>query len=265
MKPSVFFDQVRGHLFAGSLTQGQVDGINAVLAEGIRRKLDLRWLAYILATVYHETARHMLPVIETRQPNEDSNPSVDEAIRRLDRAWAAGRLRWVKQPYWRKDAAGQSWLGRGLPMLTHRENYARAEAKTGRPFLARPELMLELEPAVEVCFRGMLEGWFTGRELADYFDAERSDFYHARQIVNGLDRAADVADYARKFGTALAAAGYRPGVSTVDDLGLERHAELDPVPPPPDVEPPRSGARPAPWWLALLRFLLNLTTKGRSS
>jgi hypothetical protein len=52
-----FFDGIRVSLFNGRLAQRQVDGINAILDEWLHRKLaDLRWLAYMLATVYWETA-----------------------------------------------------------------------------------------------------------------------------------------------------------------------------------------------------------------
>lgn len=112
---AIFFSSARAHPFGGAMTQEQVDGCNVILDEWEKRQLtDLRWLAYILGTAFHETATRMEPVIETRQPREATNPSVDVAIARLEHAWAAGHLPWVKNPYWRKDANGLSWL------VTHR-------------------------------------------------------------------------------------------------------------------------------------------------
>src|SRR5262245_21060146 len=63
--PKIFFDGVRRKLFAGRLSQRQVDGMNAILAEWTRRQLEEpRWLAYMLATVYWETAHTMWPIEE---------------------------------------------------------------------------------------------------------------------------------------------------------------------------------------------------------
>ena len=65
MNRKAFFDGVRAKLFLGTLSQYQVDGMNAILDEWERRKLtDLRWLAYMLATVKWETAHTMQPIAE---------------------------------------------------------------------------------------------------------------------------------------------------------------------------------------------------------
>jgi hypothetical protein len=65
----VFFDGVRETLFGGALEQIQVDGQNVFLGLWEGQYLgtpmtDSRWLAYMLATVYHETAQIMWPVEE---------------------------------------------------------------------------------------------------------------------------------------------------------------------------------------------------------
>ena len=72
MNRQAFFAAARMSLFAGTLDQHQVDGMNAILDEWDRRKLaDPRWLAYMLATTFHETARTMLPVREAYWLSED--------------------------------------------------------------------------------------------------------------------------------------------------------------------------------------------------
>ena len=53
---------------------------------------------------------------------------------------------------------------------------------------------------------GMRDGTFTGKRLADYFTAKTSDWVNARKIVNGLDRAKDIAGYGRRFHSELLAA-----------------------------------------------------------
>ena len=69
---------------------------------------DPRRLAYMLATAFHETAATMQPVRETLAESDAS------AAARLEHAWRAGRLGAVATPYWRADAEGKYWFGRGL-------------------------------------------------------------------------------------------------------------------------------------------------------
>lgn len=60
--------------------------------------------------------------------------------------------------------------------------------------------------------RGMQEGWFTGKKCADYLPGAGSttteQFRKSRAIINGQDRAADIAAYAFQFQQALAAGGW---------------------------------------------------------
>ena len=53
-------------MFNGLETYHQVDGMNYILDtwEDAPPSDDLRWLAYALATTYHETAATMLPIAE---------------------------------------------------------------------------------------------------------------------------------------------------------------------------------------------------------
>lgn len=59
-----FFDNYRAY-FSPVLNQTQVDGYNAIFDRYEQLELsNARWLAYILATVYHETGTRMEPVRE---------------------------------------------------------------------------------------------------------------------------------------------------------------------------------------------------------
>src|SRR5881275_1515386 len=68
IKPIVrakFFDNVRDKLFHGFLSRKQVEGMNAILDNWEKHELkDKRWLAYMLATTYHETSFRMQPIEE---------------------------------------------------------------------------------------------------------------------------------------------------------------------------------------------------------
>lgn len=194
-----FFKIVRKHF--GALTQGQVDGMNAILDHWEKRCPDgpPAWLAYMLATAWHETATKMQPVMETCRPDEVKNPSVETAIARLESSWARGKMPWVKTPYWRKNAKGLSYLGRGLPQLTHESNYRKLSPYCGADLVARPDLALEPKYAIPIMFEGMLRGLYTGHKLGDYFGVGKNDPVGARRIVNALESAAKIAGHHRKF------------------------------------------------------------------
>lgn len=192
------FDKIRP-LFGGRLTQAQVDGINIILAEAADSPIQHR--AYLLATAFHETARTMQPVRETRASTDAA------AVNKLERAWKAGRLPQVKVPYWRFDQEGKTWLGRGYVQLTHKKNYATASKHIGVDLLGNPEKAMEPKVAARILVRGCEEGWFTGKKLSDYLPG---DYVGARRVVNGTDRAALIAAQAMKFEDALRAAPAPP-------------------------------------------------------
>lgn len=158
---------------------------------------DPRWLAYMLATAFHETGGTCRPVRETGAASDAA------AILILEHAFAAGRLPWVKTPYWRRDKAGKSWLGRGLVQITHRANYARLGQAIGEDLISDPDRALDPEVALNILFTGMIAGLFTGKRLSDYFTPRRSDWTGARAIINGRESAETVAGYAKAFYAAL--------------------------------------------------------------
>ncbi len=195
---AIFFAGLRHAVFGGKMSEGQVAGMEAVLTRfAARGWSDPRWLAYMLATAHHETAASMQAVRETLAPSND------EAVARLERAYRAGKLPTVKTPYWRPDAAGHSYYGRGLVQITHRENYARMSRVVGHDLVAEPDLALRLDVAATILVVGMTEGLFSGARLSDYFSGMRADWRGARKIVNGRDRAAKIAAKAQIFDAAI--------------------------------------------------------------
>lgn len=206
MHRASFYSAIRGPLFGGRLSQSQVEGMEAVLDEWQRRPAggDRRWLAYMLATAFHETASTFRPVRETLADSDE------EAIRILDLAFRKGRLSRVREPYWRKDADGRSWLGRGLVQLTHKRNYEIMSRETGIDLVAAPERAMDMAVAVRILFSGMEKGLFTGRKLGDYFAPGRAGWVNARRIINGLDRAETIAGHGRVFLGALEGAERDP-------------------------------------------------------
>ena len=198
MNRKAFYDALRSSaLFGGRLTTSQVAGIDAVLDRADKQPIDNRWLAYMLATDYHETAHTMQPVRETLADSDT------EAAQILESSWKRGKLPWVTTPYWHPDANGLYWIGRGLVQLTHEPNYLEMAKVTGQPLDTNPALAMQMDVAVEILFTGMINGSFTGRKLADYCTGTMTDFVGMRAIINGKDRAADIAGYARVLLAAI--------------------------------------------------------------
>lgn len=264
MNRAAFYASVRQRasgVFGTSLTQSQVQGTEAVLDEAERRGTPLRQLAYILGSAYHESAHTMQAVRETLAKTDDG------AIRALEAAWKAGKLGSVKTPYWRKDADGKSWFGRGLVQITHKANYQKLGLLIGVDLVKDPSRALELSTAVQILFVGMELGSFTGKSLSDYISDGRADYVGARRIVNGTDKAALIAGYAEAFERALVAAAYsakKPNLAITSkpsetsassgkdaDSGITPAAAIEQGPVP-------SGN----WLAALLKFLATLL-KGK--
>jgi hypothetical protein len=193
MNRSQFFASVRTSLFGGSLSQSQVEGMEAVLNEAGQGAIDPRWLAYMLATAFHETARTMQPIHELG--------GADYFFRMYD---PKGQRPKVSADLGNTQSGdGVRFAGRGLVQLTGRRNYTTFGKVTGVDLVGDPDAAMRDDVAVKIMFEGMARGLFTGKKLADYFTATTSDWVSARRIINGLDRANDVAGYAKRFHAAL--------------------------------------------------------------
>ncbi|MBD2070663.1 hypothetical protein H6F93_24645 [Leptolyngbya sp. FACHB-671] len=53
-------------------------------------------------------------------------------------------------------------------------------------------------------FKGMIDGLFARKKLADFFNTTTTDWSGARKIVNGTNEAEAIADYAKQFKNCLA-------------------------------------------------------------
>lgn len=170
-------------VFGTSLSQKQVSGCELLLDTAERRRTPLRHLAYILATTYHETAHTMQPIAEIGK----------------------GKGREYGKP---AGPFGQVYYGRGYVQLTWLANYRKAGDLLGYDLVRFPDKAMDPKIAADILFAGMQEGWFTGKKLTDYIADGRADYHNARRIVNGLDRAALIAGYAKAFESALRAGAY---------------------------------------------------------
>lgn len=145
------------------------------------------WLAYVLATTYHETAATMQPIEE----------------------YGHGKGHEYGKP---DPTTGQTYYGRGYVQLTWLRNYQKAQdtvfdfnqlTRGGVPFVTNADLALKPVNAAQIAINGMVHGWFTGKRLADYLTADKTDYVNARRIINGTDKAELIAGYAQQFEAAI--------------------------------------------------------------
>ena len=223
---NAFYEGIRP-LFGGRLKESQRSGLSAILDawDAKMATSDLRWLAYMLATAFHETARQMQPVREAYW---------------LSETWREAHLRYY--PYY----------GRGYVQLTWPNNYEKAGAFVGANLVATPDLALRPDIAAVVMQVGMTEGWFRSdrhqrpHTLGRYFAHGIDDPVGAREIINGPEHpviegrrvllASVIARYHAAFLGALSGqAADAPMAALADavpaqDFGLPSSAAMEPAP-----------------------------------
>lgn len=166
-------------------------GISAIIDEFESRQLtDLRWLAYILATAYHETGKTIQPI--------------EEDGRGRGRKYG-NNIKFDGTMYTTPD---KIYYGRGVTQNTWYEIYdmlTKDAAKEDKnwDFLNKPELLLTMECSIWATFHCMIHGKYTGVGLPRYFNNAVTDWINARRIINGLDKAVVISEYAATFYNCL--------------------------------------------------------------
>ncbi len=151
--------------------------IDAIKRECIRQCIGLKnQIAYVLATVDHETNHTFKPVTEA---------------------------------YWMGDAADAylkshhadyyPYYGRGYVQLTWDYNYEKYGKLLDKDLLKHPELAEEPDIALFVLVHGFKTGGFTGKKIEDYINAHITDFVNARRCINGTNKAKEIAVLAQKY------------------------------------------------------------------
>lgn len=193
-----FFDNYRERF--GPLTQDLVEGFEFLLGQIEEDKrfagseTDRRQLAYCLATFKWETAHTMKPIDE-RGGNNYFN-------KRYGPQTSVGKMLGNT-----KAGDGALFHGRGYVQLTGRRNYTKAKDLTGVDLIADPDRAKDAELAYQIAVQGMKDGWFTGKKLSQFIkDGQSPDYENARTIINGHDKAANIADIARRFNEVLVGA-----------------------------------------------------------
>lgn len=167
-------------------------------------------LAYMLATTKHETAHTFRGIKEYGQ---GSGRSYGKEIE-VSYTDAAKKTKVYKNKY----------FGRGYVQLTWGYNYQRVDEKLGygkypnknktkpedfnkgftisdaiKSVYLNPDKVLEQENAYIAMVYGMQKGIFTGKKISDYVNNVKTDYYNARRVINGIDKATDIAAYAENF------------------------------------------------------------------
>ena len=115
-----FFSSIKTSLFK-SITQKQVDGIECIFDAWEKSSFtDMRWLAYMLATAFHETGKTMQPVEEYGKGKARNYGK---------------KIKHSGQPY---NLPDQIYYGRGLVQLTWYENYELMSRLIGHDILNNP-------------------------------------------------------------------------------------------------------------------------------
>ncbi len=172
------------HNYFGSLNQSQVDGLEFLLSKfDNETQFSNEQIAYILATVKLETADTFQPIEERGGYNYFRYLIGKLGIRSL--------------------AEANKYKGKGYIMITGRTNYEKFSLILQDDFITNPLRVMLPEIAYKIMIYGFVNGSFTGKKLTDYIDGDKLDYYNARRIINGLDKAVLISGYADKIYNCL--------------------------------------------------------------
>lgn len=146
---------------------------------------DPRQVAYLLATIKHETAHTFQPVIERGQR---------AYFNRYDPSTRLGKALGNSS-----QGDGYRFRGRGYVQITGRRNYQKLSSIVARDLVAKPEDACLPEVAFQIAVVGMLQGLFTGKAIGRYINERKCDYVNARRVINGTDKAETIAFYAERF------------------------------------------------------------------
>jgi hypothetical protein len=209
-----FLREYRYHFPGDTLTRERIAGLDTVLSllEADSAMTDLRWAAYLLASIKHETAGRWTPIVEAGRGHGQS----------------------YGQPVRVVDPQGREYInvyhGRGFFQLTWKDNYERMGRAIGYPRLVyEPDLALRPDIAYRVAAHGVRQGSFTGRKLAHYINRDSGAYVSARRILNGRDRDTLIAGYAVQFERILRVSEVAPGgeyIVIVSSLNVRSSPDL---------------------------------------
>ena len=192
------FDIIRKAL--GKLSESQVSAFNHIVsAMDADKSISYPQGAYILATIWHETATTMLPIAEYGKGKGRPYGTWERNSKGELYAYKNGNRNTV----YLQSEYPHLYYGRGETQNTWFDNYEKLSKVFGVDFLKNPDLLLTQEWSTPVTIYSMKNGLYTGRKLSDYINQSKKDYLNARRIINGMDKASLIAGYAETFEKAL--------------------------------------------------------------
>ena len=170
---------------------------------------DVRHVAYMMATVHHETGGTWLPIGEKNGANKWYGKPVTVSC---------GGKNYTNRYY-----------GRGYIQLTRTSDVANngglyhdigQKLGMGCQLVAKPDLVTYPQIAYKIASQGMKDGWFRPRQtLFKYINGNKRDYYNAREIINndkthpssviGLSIGMLIESYAKFFEASIRVAMFR--------------------------------------------------------
>lgn len=210
------------------------------------RMIDIRWIAYVLATVYKEAETpsragwlaQWFPVNEvgkgvslkkdyarpvkvekvgdgakiTEWDGDQFSVDANGKMKALTKGAGTGAAysATVSPTYTKAAGSELAYYGRGYVQLTWWNNYATAgiPLSRGLELLFDPEVSLDPSVAYKLMSYCLLTGFgfANGRKLSDYLYGSTTNYTKARHMVNGNDSAGEIAANAVRFEKLLLAA-----------------------------------------------------------
>ncbi len=178
----------------GALSQEQVNGLESLLTcfEQDPKIELINYMAYMLATIKHETADGYHPISEYGGQTYFNryDPVLAETTSRREAAKRNGNT---------VQGDGYKYRGRGFVQITWKNNYKKLGDVLGYDLVSDPDKALHPSVAYSIMSYGMRRGIFTGKKLSDYIFENKANYKEARRIINGLDKADTIKRYAEKF------------------------------------------------------------------
>ncbi|MBB2962971.1 glycoside hydrolase family 19 protein [Methylobacterium sp. R2-1] len=193
-----------------SLTPERMHGFDAIFDvwDKIVSYDALEWLAYELATAWHETGARMQPVREGfATTDKDAYDTVTKYCAKKG-----------IYNYATRHPNGNSYYGRGYVQLTHGVNYKKMGKHLGMNdrLYDDPDAVLDPALGATILITGMMDGLFrpASGTLFDYFNGSSQRWFDARALINGDKNVKPkwaggkkigtiVGDYGKAFLTAL--------------------------------------------------------------
>ena len=185
------FNMFRKLFGISKITQNMVDNINYLFDEfnslSTPESTNPLYIAYMLATTWHETAMTFMPVKEAGSWQYLSK-------------YDTGKLAKILGNTPEADGDGQLYAGRGYVQITGKNNYKKFSSIVGEDLIKNPDFTLRPRIAARILVEGSLKGMFTGKKLSDYIRVGSiGEFVEARRVINGTDKASLIASHAIKF------------------------------------------------------------------